>query len=52
MSTTARTGDNEVTILARVFDNQRGLFPVELARSLLDVEFSERDKDWMHDLAV
>jgi hypothetical protein len=52
MSTTARTGDNEVTILARVFDNERGLLPRELARSLLDVEFSERDKARMHDLTV
>jgi hypothetical protein len=53
MSTTAaRTGDNEVTILARVFDNERGLLPRELARSIVDVEFSERDKARMHDLAV
>ena len=53
MSTTAaRTGENEVTILGRVFDNERGLLPVELARSIVDVEFSERDKARMHDLAV
>jgi hypothetical protein len=53
MSTTAaRTGDNEVTILARVFDNERGLLPRELARSIVDVEFSERDKARMRDLAV
>jgi hypothetical protein len=53
MSTTAaRTGGSEVTILARVFDNERGLLPRELARSIVDVEFSERDKARMHDLAV
>ena len=52
MSTTAGTGDNEVTILARIFDDERGLLPPELARSLLDVDFSERDKVRMHDLAV
>jgi hypothetical protein len=53
MSTTAgRAGENEVTILARVFDDERGLLPRELARSILDVEFSERDKARMHDLAV
>ncbi len=53
MSTTAaRTGDNEVTILARVFDDERGLLPSELARSIVDVEFSARDKARMHDLAV
>lgn len=52
MSTTARTGDNEVTILARVFDDERGLLPRELARSIVDVDFSDRDKARMHDLAV
>jgi hypothetical protein len=52
MSTAARTGDTEVTILARVFDNKRGLLPRALARSIVDVEFSERDKARMHDLAV
>ncbi len=48
----ARRGDTEVTILARVFDNERGLLPRELARSIVDVEFSKRDKARMHDLAV
>jgi hypothetical protein len=52
MSIAARTGDNEVTILARVFDDERGLLPRDLARTILDVEFSERDKARMHDLAV
>jgi hypothetical protein len=52
MSVAARTGDNEVTILARVFDDERGLLPAQLARSILDAEFSERDKARMHDLAV
>jgi len=52
MSVAARTGDNEVTILARVFDNERGLLPRDIARSILNVEFSERDKARMHDLAV
>ena len=52
MSTTTRAGETEVTILARVFDNERGLLPRGLARSVLDVDFSERDKARMHDLAV
>jgi hypothetical protein len=52
MSTTARTGDTEVTILARVFDDKHGLLPRGLARSIVDVEFSEQDKARMHDLAV
>jgi hypothetical protein len=44
--------ENEVTILARLFDDERGLLPRDLARTILDVEFSERDKARMHDLAV
>ncbi len=46
------TEDNEVTILARIFDDERGLLPLALARSLVDADFSERDKARMHDLAV
>jgi hypothetical protein len=52
VSTAARTGDNEVTILARVFDDERELLPLDLARSIVDVEFSERDKARIHELAV
>jgi hypothetical protein len=52
MSTATRTGETEVTILARVFDDERGLLPRELARSIVDGNFSERDKARMHDLAV
>ncbi len=51
-STTISTGENEVTILARVFDDEQGLLPRDLARLLLVVNFSERDKARMHDLAV
>jgi hypothetical protein len=52
MSTAAHTGDNEVTILARVFDDERGLLPRDLARSLLKADFNDQDKARMHDLAV
>ena len=53
MSTTAaRTGDDEVKILARVFDDKDGLIPRALARAIVDVDFSQRDKARMHDLAV
>jgi hypothetical protein len=52
MSTAARTGDNEVTILTRVFDNERGLLPRQLARSILGVDFNDRYKARTHDLAV
>ena len=51
-TTTTGPGETEVTILARVFDNERGELPRELARSLLDADFSDRDKARMHDLAV
>jgi len=51
-TTTARTGDNEVTILARVFDDEHGFLPRELARCIVDVDFSEADKARRHDLAV
>jgi hypothetical protein len=53
MSTvTTPSSENEATILARVFDDERGLLPPDLARSILEVEFNERDKARMHDLAV
>jgi hypothetical protein len=53
MSTaTTHTTENEVTILARVLGNERGKLPRDLARYLLDLGFSDRDKARMHDLAV
>ncbi len=44
--------ENEVTILARVFCNERGQLSREIARHILDLGFSDRDKARMHDLAV
>jgi hypothetical protein len=41
-----------VTILAPVFDDERGLFRRDLARSVVDAEFSGRDEARVHDLAV
>jgi hypothetical protein len=53
MSTaTTHTTENEVTILARVLGNEGGKLPRELARYILDLGFSDRDKVRMHDLAV
>ncbi len=53
MSTaTTHIGENEVSILARVIDDERGLLPPDLARSIVAVEFGERDKARMHDLAA
>ncbi len=53
MSTIAnRPGEDEVTILARVLVDERGQLAPDLARHLLDLGFSDRDKARMHDLAV
>src|SRR4051812_3283141 len=46
------TAENEVAILARVLGDDNGQLPGDLARYILDVTFSERDKARMHDLAV
>jgi hypothetical protein len=45
-------GQDEVTILARVLCNQEGELPADIARYLLTLDFSERDKARAHDLAV
>jgi hypothetical protein len=42
----------EVTILARLLGDEKGELPPEMARHLLNTEFSEADKAHMHDLAV
>jgi hypothetical protein len=53
MSTTTPCGsENEVSILARFLGNGDGPLPEDLARYLLDLEISPRDKARMHDLAV
>jgi hypothetical protein len=49
---TAHAGENEVTILARILGNENGQLPADLARYILDLNVSERDKARMHDLAV
>ena len=51
-TTTARTSENEVTILARILGNEQGQLPPEQARYILELGFSDRDKARMHDLAV
>jgi hypothetical protein len=53
MSTAAtRTGENEVTILARFLGNSDGKLPNDVARYNLDLHVGERDKARMHDLVV
>ena len=52
IAATTRSTETEVTILARILENERGQLPRDLARYILDLGFSERDKARMHDLAV
>lgn len=53
MSTTAiHPVEDEVTILARVLGSDGGSMPADLARYLIDLGFSDRDKARMHDLAL
>ncbi len=52
MSTTAREGgETEVAILARILGDEDGELPADLARYVLDLRLSERDRARMHDLA-
>ncbi len=51
-STTTTAHDNEVTILARVLADNKGRLPSQLARHILHLEFSDRDKARMHELTV
>ena len=52
MSTPTQDGESEVTILARVLSNESGQLPPNLARYILELGFSDRDKARMHELAV
>lgn len=53
MSTvTTHASENEVTILARILINENGQLPEEMARYILSLNISDRDKARMHDLAV
>jgi hypothetical protein len=49
-TTTRHAKETEVTILARLLGNERGQLPRDLARHILDLGFSDRDKARMHDL--
>ena len=51
MSTTTATGpETEATILARVFGDERGELTPEMARHILGLGFSDRDKARIQDL--
>ena len=53
MSTsTENVGETEVTILARFLGSGDGPLPPDVARYILDLHVSERDRARMHDLAV
>ncbi len=53
MSTsTTCSGESEIAILARVLANGSDRLPEELARYILDLDFSNADKARMHDLVV
>jgi hypothetical protein len=49
---TPNTCESEVTILARILTKENGKLPAGLARYILDLELSDRDKHRMHELAV
>jgi hypothetical protein len=51
-ATTVQTHETEASILARVLADERAELPPELARYILERDFSERDKARMHELAV
>ena len=50
---TTHANENELTILTRIIlGNERGQLSPEMARHILDLGFSDRDKARMHDLAA
>jgi hypothetical protein len=49
---TTHASENEVTILARILGNENGKLPKDLARYILGLQISERDKARMQELAV
>lgn len=52
MRATTRTVEDEVSILARILGDERGRLSEEMARHILGLGFSDRDRARMHDLAV
>jgi hypothetical protein len=52
MRTSTSARESEATILARVLGKERGMLSKQMARHILDLGFSDRDKARMHDLVV
>ncbi len=50
--TKANSSQSEIEILAHVLGNNQGELPPDIARYILSLGFSEKDKARMHDLAV
>jgi hypothetical protein len=51
-TTTTHAADNEVTILARVLGIEHGKLSAKMARHILELGFSDRDKARMHELVT
>ena len=51
-STTAQTGEKEVSILAGILGNGRKQLTKEIARYILDLGFTDEENSRMHDLVV
>ncbi len=51
-TTRTHARESEVTILARVLGKDRGMLSEQMARHILELSFSDRDKARMHDLVV
>lgn len=51
-TTTNHAAQTEVSILARILGNDDGKLPLTMARYVLNLGFTDRDKARMHDLAV
>lgn len=52
MSTTTKSSEDEVTILARLLSSEDRQLPADVARYILELDVGERDKARMHELAV
>jgi hypothetical protein len=43
---------SDVAILSRVLEPRKPTFPIQAARAILALDFSESDKDWMRQLSA
>jgi hypothetical protein len=52
MSKSQAIANNEATIWKRIMEPEKGAFPPEVAESILRLDFAERDRERMHELAA